>query len=136
MLCSVADPDLGSWIRCFMSPGSVIRIQDECFFDRCISDSGSQTHIAESLVSILGLQQLKFFCQVAHIFIGRYPYLIENKKVHNFFIFMATKKRITFFSPPLFLFLLDSVSDIRDGRKSGSGIWVKHSGSAKLMLCI
>ena len=59
-LSSVADPDPGSGIGCFLTPGSGIR-------NRFFPNPGSQAHISESLVTIFGLKSSIILWKLAQI---------------------------------------------------------------------
>ncbi len=100
--CPSSVADLGS--GAFLTPGSGIR-------NRFLPDPGSQTHIFEILVTILGK---KFYNSLK---IGPNFFLKHSKDkiIFNFVKFMATKKGMkTYFLSPL-SFIAVFGSGIRDG---------------------
>jgi hypothetical protein len=86
---SLADPDPGS--GAFLTPGSS-GIQNRFFPNpgSRISDSGSQTHIFESLMTIFWGKKFYNSLKIGPNFFLQH---FKNKIIYNFAKFMATKKR-------------------------------------------
>ncbi len=105
---SVADPDPGSGIRCFLTPGSGIG-----FFR--ISDPGSQDHIFKSFLTVFLVKSSITLWKLAQIF------FFSTSKLTIFWNLWLHKKvwQLIFFHLSLLLLFLDPGSEIRD---LGSGM--------------
>ncbi len=82
---SVANPDPGSGAFLTLDPGSGIG-----FFR--IPDLGSQTHIFDSLIKILGIKYLCFYKVFLCVWLNNFFTCSKIKLFTNFIIFVATKE--------------------------------------------
>ncbi len=104
------------------------RIQDRCYFDPCIRIWDLRNVYTESFLKIFRLKLFKFFCPFAQIPVPNFLYLFKNKIIFNFVKLMPKKVTVKqHFLSFFFVFVVESWiwdpgSEIREGKKSGSGI--------------